>query len=147
MKLNLGCGRDYRAGWENWDISRLVKADRYIDIRKELFGSKEKFDEIYCSGVLEQILANEDLVHVLNECWHSLKPTGVMTVVVPNAKFSNAFKDPMDVRQFTEETFVYLCAGFDEYKLYGSVYGFKPWSIQSIFTNQNGIISAMMQKA
>lgn len=147
-KLNLGCGREYREGWQNWDVSRVVKADAYLSIGDDPFPTEdETFEEIYCSGVLEQILENESLVYAMNECHRVLKPTGMLTVIVPSAKFSNAFKDPMDVRQFTEPTFKYFEAESQEYKSFGSVYGFKPWYIRAIFTNEQGIITAQMQKA
>lgn len=147
MKLNLGCGRDYRAGWENWDRSHKVKADEYLDISASRWPSQEnQFEEIYCSGVLEQIGGNEKFLHVLNECWRVLIPGGMMTVIVPSAKFSNAFKDPFDCRRFIEETFMYFDWRRQEYKLYGSVYGFKPWEVGTLFTNPQGIITAVMRK-
>ena len=146
-QLNLGCGRDYRTGWNNWDVSRETKADVYLDIGKEKYPAEDAvFDQIYCSGVLEQLLDTKDLIHALNECHRVLKATGALTVVVPSAKFSNAFKDPMDVRQFTEGTFKYFDWKSNEYKLYGSIYGFEPWRLESIFTNEHGIITAVMQK-
>lgn len=162
MRINIGCGRDYREGWINIDISRDVKADAYLDIRKDLLKSKddlkdvlgvtistiwgEAADEIYISGVLEQILENEHLIHALNECHRVLKNGGVMTVIVPNAKYSIAHQDPMDVRKFTKETFPYFMEGTKQYKLYGSVYGFKPWKSISIEENERHILIVTMVK-
>jgi predicted SAM-dependent methyltransferase len=146
-KLNLGCGRDYKIGWLNWDVSRETKADAYLDIGKDRYPAKDnEIDEIYCSGVLEQLLSNEELIHALNECHRVLKDAGALTIIVPSAKFANAFKDPMDVRQFTEPTFKYFDGESHEYKAFGSVYGFKPWYLTTIFTNEQGIITAVMQK-
>lgn len=146
-KLNLGCGRDYREGWDNWDVSQEVKADRYIDIATEEWLVPDGYyEEIYCSGVLEQILENEKLLYVMNRSHWVLKPFGLFTIIVPNAKYSNAFKDPFDCRQFTEPTFKYFDLDQREYKLYGSVYGFKPWHVTSIETNPSGIITAVLQK-
>ena len=146
-KLNIGCGRNYMEGWVNWDISHETKADAYLDIGKDPYPVKDaEFDEIYCSGVLEQLLTTKELIHALNECHRVLKDTGSITIIVPSAKFSNAFKDPMDVRQFTEGTFQYFDGESHEFKHFGSVYGFKPWHLTTIFTNEQGIITAVMQK-
>ena len=145
-RLNIGCGRDYRDGWTNVDISREVKADFYIDIRKDSLENGGEFDEIYISGVLEQILENEHLIHAMNECHKLLKYGGLMTVVVPNAKYAIAHRDPMDVRKFTRETFQYFLKGAREHDLYGSVYGFKGWTTLDIQENERHILTIKMRK-
>lgn len=146
-KLNLGCGRDYRQDWENWDISDQVGLDLQIDIRTERFPvADETFTEIYCSGVLEQVESNAHLVHILNECHRTLINKGWLKLVVPNARYSIAFRDPHDVRQFTPETFEYFREGSQEFKLYGSVYGYKPWTGIMINTNDRGIMTVEMAK-
>lgn len=147
-RLNLGCGQDYREGWDNWDVSPHVKTDKQLDIGLGLFpANSEVYDEIYCSGVLEQLLTNQELLNVMNECHRILKNNGSMTVIVPNAKTAMAFKDPHDVRQFTEATFRYFDNTFPEWKHYGKVYGYKSWKIQTIFTSPAGIITVVMQKS
>lgn len=146
-RLNLGCGADYRHGWDNWDISQNVASDYTLDIRTDQFPVDDGvFDEIYCSGVLEQILTNESLTHCLNECHRTMKVGGILTVIVPSARYINAFRDPNDCRQFTEETFRYFDHTTKEYKLYGSTYGYKPWRLREIFTNERGIVTARLAK-
>ena len=89
MKLNIGCGRDYRPGWVNIDISSDCKTDVRMDIRTGTLPAREyEADEVYISGVLEQIGDNGQLIHVMNECHRVLKPGGKMVVVVPNAAAS-----------------------------------------------------------
>lgn len=145
--VNIGCGRDYKPGYINTDISRDTKADLYFDIRKDRFPwDDETVPEIYISGVLEQIGDNEQLIHAMNECHRVLKTGGRMIVVVPNAKFSIAHQDPMDVRKFTAETFPYFQIGARQHDLYGSVYGFKGWSKIRIEENQRHIFTIEMFK-
>jgi len=147
MKLNLGCGQDYKNGWINWDISKKVKADIYLDVRISQFPAPDNsFEEIYCSGMLEQILENEHFLHVMNECWRILKEKGIMTIIVPSSRYSIAFRDPFDCRHFTEETWNYLNKESDYYKKYGSIYGFKPWNLNLINTNEKGIMIIQLQK-
>lgn len=147
MKLNIGCGRDYREGWVNIDISQEVKADEYLDIRREHLDIEDNAaDEVYISGVLEQIGENEHLSFAINECHRALKPGGIMTVVVPNATYAIAHQDPMDVRKFTPKTFDYLLKGNRHYELYGSVYGFNGWSGLEITENARHILTVCLTK-
>lgn len=147
MKLNIGCGRDYREGWANIDISKEVKAEFHLDIREDWLPFEDNTTaEIYISGVLEQIGENEQLIFAMNECHRVLKPGGLMTVIVPNAKYAIAHRDPMDCRKFTQETFHYFLEGSQEYKLYGSVYGFKGWSKITYAENERHIMIVQMTK-
>lgn len=147
MKLNIGCGRDYREGWINIDISESIKVDRLIDIRTEkLPWEGTVIDEIYISGVLEQIGSNVELLFAMNECYRVLKQGGIMTVVVPNARFAIAHQDPMDIRKFTRETFPYFIKGMRHYEEYGSVYGFKGWTSFDIEENERHIFVIKMRK-
>ena len=147
MKLNIGCGRDYRDGWVNTDVSPHVKSDYQNDIGyQDLPCQPEEFDEIYISGVLEQIGPNTNLLHAMNECWRVLKPGGKIVIVVPNAKYAIAHRDPMDVRKFTRDTFMYFIEGTQEYRDYGSVYGFKPWKTIHFAENERRILTVTMTK-
>lgn len=147
MKLNLGCGRDYREGWVNTDISRECKADLHFDLRTEVFPWEDgRADCIYISGVLEQIGSNDEFMHVLNEIWRVLKHDGILEIIVPNAKFAIAHRDPMDIRKFTPDTFRYFIEGNQEYRDYGSVYGFKPWRSLTLVENARHIMIIKMLK-
>lgn len=147
MKLNVGCGRDYRPGWENIDISREVKAEHYLDIRKDALPFKDgSATLIYISGVLEQVGPNDDLLFTMRELYRVLAPGGIMQVVVPNAKYAIAHRDPMDVRKFTPETFRYFKAGTHEHDNYGSVYGLDGWSDFVIDENERHIMTITMKK-
>jgi len=147
MKLNIGCGQQYKRGWWNCDISKVVQADAYLDIRKDILPFEDNScDEIYISGVIEQILQNEDLVHALNECHRVLKVGKEIEIIVPNARYAIAHQDPMDVRKFTRETFSYFQKGSNHHNLYGKVYGFKGWSEIRIEENARHILIIRMAK-
>lgn len=146
-RLNVGCGRDIKSGWINLDISKDVPADIHMDIRTGVFPLENgSCSDVYISGVLEQIGDNDQLIHVMNECHRVLKPGGKMVVVVPNAKHAIAHQDPMDVRKFTIPTFQYFLKGDRHYELYGSVYGFLPWSDIQIHENERHILTVTMTK-
>lgn len=146
-KVNIGCGRDYRPGWVNIDISKEVKAEHYLDIRTDKLPLEDDSCQlVYISGVLEQIGDNDQLIHALNECWRVLMPYGEIVIVVPNAKYAIAHRDPMDIRKFTPDTFRYFIDSFQEYKDYGSVYGFKPWCKLNVKENARHILTVAMCK-
>lgn len=145
--VNIGCGMDYRAGWLNTDISATAKCDVVHDIRTERLPVEDgEVDVVYASGVLEQILLNEHLLFAFNEVWRVLKPGGEFQVVVPNAEYSIAFQDPMDVRKFVPKTFQYLISGAREYLLYGKIYGFMPWKSVTIKENERHILVVTLIK-
>lgn len=147
VKINIGCGRDKKVGWQNWDYSKECNPDKQVDIRYDTFPAKDEEAElIYASGVLEQIQGNEELLWAMNECHRVLKKGGKMEVVVPNAENSIAWQDPFDCRRFTPETFQYFINGARPYKLYGSVYGFLPWSSVDVKTNERGIMEVTLIK-
>lgn len=146
-KINIGCGNDYKEGWLNTDISRAVRTDALNDIGKDFLPVTDRSaEEVYCSGVLEQIQSNNELVHAMNEMWRVLQYDGKLEVVVPNAEHSIAFQDPMDVRKFTPQTFDYFKEGTPEYKNYGRVYGFKPWKDIQIKENTKNILIVTLTK-
>lgn len=147
LKLNIGCGRDYRQGWVNIDVSTTTRIDMCADIGHGLPDVEDcSASEIYISGVLEQIGPNHELVTAMNTCHRVLTPNGKMVVVVPNAKYAIAHQDPMDVRKFTIPTFQYFLKGDRHHELYGSVYGFLPWSAIDIQENERHILTVTMTK-
>ena len=145
--INLGSGNDYRIGFINWDISKRVKADAYLDFRKDRFPAEDcEIDEIFCGNVLEQILENEQLIHCLNECWRVLNETGTLTLRVPNSLYSITYLDPNDCRHFIPKTFDYFDYNKIQYQRFGKVYGYKPWEVLSITENTSHILEVRMKK-
>lgn len=145
--INIGCGRDFREGWLNTDFSAEASPDIVHDIRYEKLPVEDgSADLVYASGVLEQILTNEDLLFAINEVWRVLRSGGEFQIVIPNAEHSIAFQDPFDVRKFVPKTFDYLVSNAREYFLYGKVYGFKPWKSVTIKENQRHILEVTLIK-
>lgn len=146
MKLNLGCGQDYRVGWVNVDLN-AERVDVRADVGKQALPYEDGvFDEIYASGILEQIGPNEEFRFVMNECYRLLEQGGRLTAIVPNAVFGIAFRDPFDCRRFTESTWDYLDGRNFYWKTYGAIYGFRPWRVLKVTTNDNGIMTVILEK-
>lgn len=83
IKLNLGCGKDYKIGWINVDISKECKVDILADLSKE-FPFKDNYaDEILLSDILEHF-TKEDGIVFLKECYRVLKIDGTITIRTHN---------------------------------------------------------------
>lgn len=83
MKLNIGCGNDYKEGYVNLDISNEGKCDIVHNIEKGLPFKDKKFEYIYARHALEHI-HQEKFLFVLSELIRILKPKGVIDIWCPH---------------------------------------------------------------
>lgn len=102
--LQYGCGLSNPIGWENYDSSPTLRIQRtpiigkimksslnvvfpknitYGDIVNGLNVSKNTYDGIYCSHVLEH-LSYFDLKKTLHNTYEYLKPGGIFRMVLPD---------------------------------------------------------------
>ena len=105
--LQYGCGFSNPTGWENYDSSPTLRIQRtpiigkimksslnvvfpknikYGDIVNGLNVSKNTYDGIYCSHVLEH-LSYHDLKKTLKNTYEYLKPGGIFRMVLPDLEF------------------------------------------------------------
>ena len=82
MKLNLGCGKDYRDGWVNINDKPFHKCDLILDLNRFPYPFEDNsVDYILLKDVLEHL---EDTFKVIGECHRILKPTGRIHIHVPH---------------------------------------------------------------
>lgn len=93
MKINLGCGLDYRSGWVNVDFNREVKADVYADLTKKLPFKTNSVDYILLDNVLEHV-ERASLFNFLEEIHRIVKPSGTIEIFVPHYSGIYASKHP-----------------------------------------------------
>lgn len=55
VKLNLGCGADYKPGWLNADLNPLVKADIRLDMACDLPFSSDSLNCVLLDNVVEHL--------------------------------------------------------------------------------------------
>jgi ubiquinone/menaquinone biosynthesis C-methylase UbiE len=104
MRLNLGCGKDRPAGWENVD---LENADVCLDLDTHPWpwadGSVER---IYASHIIEHL---KDFANFMAECHRVLEPGGELVLETPHPLCEWFWQDPTHVRGYTCNTFAYYC--------------------------------------
>ncbi|MFX0039685.1 MAG: methyltransferase domain-containing protein [Promethearchaeota archaeon] len=93
LKLNLGCGKNLKAGFINIDIKR--NADLRLDLRNSLPFKDNTVDYIYSSQFFEHIdYYDRTAINCLYDYLRILKKGGTLRMVVPDLeKFFNAYVD------------------------------------------------------
>jgi SAM-dependent methyltransferase len=99
MRLNLGCGADYRKGWVNADFNKEVKADVYCDLTKKLPFKDNEFRYILMDNVLEHI-PTDSFFKFTEELHRILSPGGIVEIYVPHYSGMYAFKHLGHYRYF-----------------------------------------------
>ena len=86
MKLNLGCGYDYREGFVNIDACPETKPD-YVMILGEKslldYFKPESFSYIFAQDIVEHLFRYEAIM-LLYDCYKLLKNHGKIRIRVPN---------------------------------------------------------------
>jgi len=91
IRLNLGCGTDYKDGWVNTDINKKIKADIYFDLNNK-FPFKDNYaDEIMLIDVYEHV---DDPLHLMNEIVRVLKHGGRAIIRSPFWNNEKAWAHP-----------------------------------------------------
>lgn len=127
LKLDLGCGENPREGFEGVD-RYAPSAKHKVDLFKFPWPWADgSVDELHASHFLEHVPAREVeerdmasrsaapapigkdfLCAFMDEAYRVLKPGGMFTVIVPNARSNGAFQDPTHRRFFVAESFGYF---------------------------------------
>ncbi len=103
IKLNLGAGKDIKAGWINHDIASLPSIDVVHDLNEYPWPWVENnFDEILAMDILEHL---DDFVKTMEELHRILNPGGIVTIRVPYWNHSHAYIDPTHKRGYHEHAF------------------------------------------
>jgi hypothetical protein len=127
MKLNIGCGRDLKEGWDNIDNNHLpgtIHVDLDYGFPDEF--KDDTYDEMLASHVLEHIVAILPLMETLHRI---AKPECKLTIRVPFGSSDDAFEDPTHVRQYFLKSFMY----YSQPAYYRADYGYRgDWRVDHI---------------
>jgi predicted SAM-dependent methyltransferase len=86
VKLNIGCGTDYKKGWLNIDNNsddNIDKLDLNWDLREKLPFDDESVDFIYSEHFFEH-LTPEEGKKTIKDLMDLVKPGGVMRIAMPD---------------------------------------------------------------
>lgn len=111
IKLNLGCGLDYRydSEWVNYDVTH--PANVIGDLEDGLPFKSASFQLVWASHILEHI---QDLRKLQSELARVIKPGGLLKAICPRYDSPDAWGDPTHCRGISEETFLPVYwAGFN----------------------------------
>lgn len=97
VRLNLGCGRDYKKGYINVDVVTEFPVDVIADLSKPLPFKNNYAEEVYASDILEHF-TKEDGEIFLQECYRVLKVGGVLILRTHNIE--------QIIKQFHDDSFV-----------------------------------------
>ena len=103
-RLNLGCGKDIREGWDNLDSHNKNGANLIWDLNKlpiEII-KDNTYDYVLVSHVLEDM---EDLRKILNEITRITRQGGFIEIRVPGECItwnSTAHKNPINVSRIKD---------------------------------------------
>lgn len=101
MKLNIGCGGNYKKGYLNVDAFDSTVADQIMQAY-DLKLDDNSFDEIYMSQLIEH-LGIVGSIHSLSECFRVLKPEGILIIETPDLRrsFEKYLKGGREARKNT----------------------------------------------
>ena len=122
-RINLGSGKDYRAGWLNLDVLARTEPDLVLDLAGPLELPLERTSPHAGpvrleAGSIELIRADNVLEHVpdlpalLTRCLALLETGGEMHVEVPYEAAATAWQDPTHVRAMNENSWLYVTDWF-----------------------------------
>jgi predicted SAM-dependent methyltransferase len=86
LKLNLGCGDVFFAGWVNVDLDDLRKANLVWNLADRFPLSDASCSLIYSEHVMEHFSV-EDGLRIFRECRRLLAPGGVLRVAMPSLEY------------------------------------------------------------
>jgi SAM-dependent methyltransferase len=121
--INLGSGKDYRAGWLNLDVIAQAQPDLLLDLGRplalplaarcetqgELLLAEDSVDLINANNVLEHV---PDLPTLMGNCLRLLRSGGQMQIEVPYERAPTAWQDPTHLRAMNENSWLYYCDWF-----------------------------------
>ena len=111
LKLNLGCGANYRAGYVNVDWSRSVKTDKVVDLSEFPWPWPDNSaDEIFMWHVLEHLM---DTGKVMREVSRILKPGGKFWGQVPYGPSHDGRTHWQHYRHFVARSFKEMASDND----------------------------------
>jgi predicted SAM-dependent methyltransferase len=85
LRLNIGCGPNYKEGWVNIDLSS--KADLSLDVRERIPLPDGSAMIIYSEHFFEHLDYPDEAKHFSRESFRLLEPNGLFRVGIPDTRW------------------------------------------------------------
>jgi len=106
LKLNLGCGNQYKEGYENLDKLEHLKTDKQVDLEDaKLPYEDNSVGEVLLHDVLEHI---SDPFPLMKEIWRVCKEGAIVDIMCPYPWSDYQACDPTHVKAYNEITFSFF---------------------------------------
>ncbi len=151
IKLDIGCGASKQPTFVGMDYHQYGDVDIVHDIEKIPWPlPDESVVQAISSHVLEHIDPHGGVfINVMNEIWRVLKPEAQFAFVVPYGANDLFVQDPSHCNPMNEVTMYYFdpdpegkYAGQSLYRFYEP----KPWKIEFIAFDRNGVMEVLLSK-
>jgi glycosyltransferase involved in cell wall biosynthesis/SAM-dependent methyltransferase len=131
VRLNVGCGRNTKAGWVNLDSIALPGVDLVCDLEKlretPIDLPNESVECFLLSHVIEHI---QDSLGLMQELWRIAIPGAHAVIHVPHGASDDAWEDPTHVRAYFLGSFGYFSQPYYWRADYGYRADWQPNKIQ-----------------
>jgi predicted SAM-dependent methyltransferase len=128
IRINLGCGNDWKVGYINVDIVDLKGVDMVEDLNQFPYPFPDEYaDEILMKDVIEHL---DNPMKVIQECWRILKPEGILKIKVVYWNHHLSYGDPQHKHAFSADYFLFFTGRKREYYMN---HHFRDFNIKWIF--------------
>jgi ubiquinone/menaquinone biosynthesis C-methylase UbiE len=142
-KLNFGCGRDIKEGWDNVDIQESKNLTKSFDFNKFPFPIQDNiYDFIYAKNILEHLECPDKVIMELRRI---AKPNATLYVSVPHYTNKGAYSDLQHKHYFNEICFLNLVKPIDR-KLIDTTPLFKLKRLEIIPTKAGRILPKQIRE-
>lgn len=108
-RLNLGCGRNIKAGWINIDSTALPGVDIVCDLDRVRSHGIALADGCVEAFLLSHVLEHlRDPLGLMQELWRLAQPGALATVRIPHGASDDAWDDPTHARAYFASSFGYF---------------------------------------
>lgn len=151
IKLDIGGGAHPQPGAVNIDILPLSEVDIVWDLEKTPWPLPDEcVTQAYASHVLEHINPVKGIfIEVMNEIWRVLKPDAQFAFVVPYGANELYVQDPTHCNPINQTTLYYFDPDPEGKYASQALYRFyqpKPWKIQFMAADRNGVLECILIK-
>lgn len=112
-RLNVGCGRNIKAGWINLDTRALPDVDIVCDLENLRHQPIDLPDDSVGQFLLSHVIEHvRDSLGLMQELWRLARPDAIAVVRVPHGGSDDAWEDQTHLRAYFPRSFGFFAQPF-----------------------------------